>query len=124
MPTYSALPDAELLVIGYLNGHGFAASTDLPTAPTYPLLTVNRIGGIPVDRVLDVARLQVDAWGASRASAGDYARSARAALLAMPDSVPRVTAVLDDLGLSWQPDTVVTPPRPRFLFGVAVYLRP
>lgn len=140
MTTVDVLPDAERIARQWLAGHALMSalvdgrvSTDSPANPTYPYLTVARIGGIPAVRFrLDTARVQVAGWGANRSSASRVARTARSVLHELEGEVVAyaedgeavravVTAVTDDLGLGWQPDTIRTPPTPRFIFGVAIY---
>lgn len=135
MTTVDVLPDIVLM-----------ARTWLATSPAGALvdgrvrtrshgggseIVVQRIGGVPAERRrLDTGRLQVSAFADTEAEASLIARTARADLLEMEgqfvvdDEDKRlgfVTAVNDDLALSWAPDTVRTPPTPRFIFGVAVY---
>lgn len=98
-----------------------------PATPTYPYITVQRIGGGQTEHRIDSASLQVDCWGATESSASQVARTTRAALLSAWNYVHTsgvLLATTEELGLSWQPDTVRTPPQPRFLFGVAAHLRP
>lgn len=124
--------DAELLAVNYLRGRaeisaivGTRVSTELPSSPTWPYLTVTRLGGT-ADHLgwVDAARLQVDAWGTSKANASLLARTALAALREMPGShaLGVVSNVTQDLGLAWAPDDVSD--RPRYLFGVVVYTHP
>lgn len=126
------LPDAELLVVQALRATAEVAAlvgtrvyTALPPDPTYPVVRVTRIGGIPAIRQhLDVARIQVDAWGTTKKQAFTVATTVQAALHAMvgPHAGGVVTAVEDDLGLTWSPDPETD--RDRYVFGVAVYTHP
>lgn len=134
MPSVDVLPDIELVVREWLVDHAAVdalvsgrIATSLPSNPTYPLLTYSRIGGIPAVRQrLDVARIQVRAWAMTRPAASSLARFTRAALLDMEGQTVAgafITAVNDDLGLAWLPDTVQTPPIPSYVLGVAIYAR-
>lgn len=126
------LPDAELWAVNALRASadlaaltGIRVYTSIPADPTYPLVRVTRIGGVPTIRQhLDVARLQIDAWGTTKFEARTVAATAQAVLHATVGAHDEgvVTAVEDDLGMSWQPDPETD--RPRYLFGVAVYLHP
>lgn len=135
MTSVDILPDAELVAIDWLRGQvEVVALADDRVSNTSPsagvgggaYLTVERIGGVPaVRRRLDRARLQVGAWASSRAEASTLARTARAALHRMEGHTgagATVGAVRDDLGLAWLPDTVRTPPTPRYVFSVTVAL--
>lgn len=133
MTLVDVLPDAPELAITWLRTQADLTalvaqriSTRSGSSITYPYLTLQRIGGIPVVRQrLDVARIQVSAWAGDEDMASRVARTARAALHRMEgyttaDAV--CTAVEDDLGLAWQPDTSRTPPTARWIFGVSLYL--
>ena len=141
----AVLPDVERLAQVFLRNHpalrelgeeefftGIERRINVgehPSDPKYPLVVLQRIGGIPVRRGwLDRARLQVEAWGAEKGDRYKIRRLAaicRAALDEMPASPHElgvVTAVEDDLGLTPSPDPKTG--RPRFLFGVRVYVHP
>lgn len=133
MTTVDVLPDAELVAIDYLLAQpeiatlvGARISNTSPSSPTYPYLTVERVGGRRQIRVrLDNARLQVGAWGATRTEASLLARTAEAALIRMKGYVhdTGVVGLVDsEMGPSWMPDTVRLPPTPRFIFTVAARL--
>lgn len=133
MSTVDVLPDAPKLAREWLLTQtdltslvGTRISTRSPATTIYPYLTLQRIGGVPVvAERLDVARIQVDCWAETEGTASRVARVARAALHRMEgytNAEAACTAVEDDLGLSWQPDTTRTPPTPRFLFGLALYV--
>lgn len=127
-----ALPDSEALASSVLRTQLSArVYSSIPSNPTFPLMTVKRIGGIPADRVrLDRARLQIDVWGNSKSEARDLADAARVVLHAMENKTYRVSAgavvdavvtgVEDELGLSWQPDPVTD--KDRYILGVALYV--
>lgn len=105
--------------------------TDLPAAPTYPLVRVGRIGGIGrYPAHIDRPRVQCEAFADTKASAHDVAATARALLLTRFAGVHGsavVTDVSEDGGLIWLPDPAGTPgipARPRYLFAVAVTVHP
>jgi hypothetical protein len=129
----AVLADAELVVTTYLRNQpdvfalvGTQVSTELPASPVFPLLRVSRIGGTPaVPRRLDAAHLQIEAWATTKATARNVAATAHAALWAAGNATNNgavITGVDDTLGLSWLPDPVTG--RPRYIFGVAVYIHP
>lgn len=127
-------PDIEAAVAEWLRnssitGVGTRVYTEVPATPTFPLVTVTRIGGVPAVReYLDMGAIQVDCWGGTKAEAHDAAVEARVACLglegqslSLPVSIV-VTSVEDALGLTWQPDEDTG--RERYLFAVNVYARP
>jgi hypothetical protein len=131
LPVYVAA-DVELIAVNFLRGRaeitalvGSRVYTEVPAEPTFPLLTVQRIGGL-VDWPgwLDTARLQVDAWAATKYAARTLAATALAVLLEMPGIYAQgvITHVTQDLGLTWSPDE--TTDRPRYVLGVAVTTHP
>lgn len=128
------LPDAVVLVRAYLLSRTQVTAlvstrvySQSPATPTYPYITVQRIGGGSKERRLDHASLQIDAWGTDEANASLVARTALGALLAARNYIGS-TGVLggctEELGLSWQPDTTYPTPKARFVFGVAAHLHP
>jgi len=130
MPRYQEFPDAEAVTSVALRAAGLAVAqrvySGIPKVPTYPLLVVQRLGGVPAERHhLDRARIQVDAWANSKDEAHDAAAEARVALhelegtsVTSPDAY--ITAVVDSLGLSWAPDPITD--RDRYLFAVEIFL--
>lgn len=123
MPS-QVLPDVEAVTIAFL-----AATVDGDVGSHrwegsgLPFTRVTRIGGTPaIPGRLDAARLQIDVWAADQASARLAAATAQSVLHQMPGHLTddtAVTAVRDDLGLTWLPDDVA-----RYLFGVTVYAHP
>lgn len=126
------LPDAELLVVNRLRATaevtalvGTRVYTQIPATPTYPLIRVTRIGGVPAIRQhLDVARIQIDAWGATQYQARTVAATAQAAIHAATGTHATgvVSNVEDDLGLTWSPDPDTD--QPRYVFAVAISIHP
>jgi len=127
------LPDAELVATAYLRGHedvapivGARVYTELPESPVYPLLRVQRVGGVTrVPRRLDSARMQVEAWATTKQAARDLAATAHAALWDAGGHTVEgavITGVEDVLGLTWFADPVTH--RPRYLFDVVLLTHP
>lgn len=123
------LPDLELRATVFLRAHPDlpgGVSTELPAEPTYPWLTVRRVGGVPsIANYLDVARLEISAWASTKGAAHALARTAEAAVLTFPgirgDAV--VTGVIEvGEGLRWNPDEESDVP--RYQFVVEVYAHP
>ena len=107
---------------------GTRVYSSIPRDPTFPLITVHRIGGLPAVReYLDAANIQIDVWGGTKSEARDIAARARVVLLTIAGTLITspvrawISGVEDQLGLSWQPDPVTG--RDRYVFGVAVYGR-
>lgn len=140
------LPDAEALISEHLHADpqliALVASriyTDLPKGLSeqfgepevgevdlvYPLLLFERVGGPQrIQGHLDVPRIQVDAWGNTKAEARLVAATAQASLYDLPGTHARgvVTAVEETLGLRSAPDPDTD--RPRYQFEVLVYVHP
>lgn len=123
-------PDVEATVVAHLKAADVCqrrVSASVPSDPTWPLVTVQRVGGIvAVRRYLDRAAIQVDAWGDSKTEAYAAATAAYAALLDMegqsfPATQVFVSSVDDELGFTWSPDPETS--RARYLFRVAVHAR-
>jgi hypothetical protein len=129
---WEAFPDIEALVGYWLRTQigGSRVYSSIPNNPTWPLVTVKRIGGIPrIETMLDSAHIQLDVWGNNKSEARDLADNMRRTLHAMqgqkfatasgaPDN-GYVTAVTDSLGLTFLPDP--TTGRDRYIVGVYVY---
>lgn len=129
---FTTFPDIEAVCAGWLRdqaltGVGARVYTEVPPDPTFPLVTVRRVGGVPAIRqYLDTASIQVDVWGSSKAEAQDVARDARLELHRLEgahvlEPLAFVHAVDDSLGLTWLPDDLSG--RARYTFGVLVYYR-
>lgn len=128
------LPDVEELVIKWalatpaVNTVSDRIYGAVPANPTFPLIRVIRIGGLPTSRLLwlDQATLQVDVWGGPKHTARLIAETMRAHMSAsLPGSqdLGAVTAV-EVGGLTWLPDTTYDPAKPRYTFDAAVYYHP
>lgn len=129
------LPDAELVVTTFLRAQtdvaalvGTRVTTALPPQPTWPAVTVNRIGGVPtLPGYLDLATLRLECWGTTKQQAETVARTVEAAMLTLPGV--HATATVTDArqegeGLRWDPDTTFEPDRPRYVMTYDVYLHP
>jgi hypothetical protein len=132
MPTLELLPDAEQLVSEFLRAHpritaliGDRVYTVLPAkAGKTPLLLVQRVGGEPPfsqPLVLDIAQLQMDAYGGAKKAANGLAATARAVLTEL-EAHPEVASVRFH-SFRWVPDETFSPPRPRYVFDVDVAVR-
>lgn len=128
MTDYDAFPDAEALVGDVLRAASLVVDTrvysSIPKSPTFPLITLQRIGGTPVERHrLDQPRIQIDVWGTSKSEAHDIAQAARVAIHEMEGqtfATAYVSGVDDAFGLTWFPDPPTA--RDRYIFGVALTL--
>jgi len=120
------LPDVEAIVVAYLAAHADVMAlcddrvyTEVPEGPTYPFITVFRVGGQPrpQPRWIDQAHLQIDAWGDdeaySREDTRDLCETAVAALheLNGVTDLGVITAVEDVLGPRSLPDPETSFPR-------------
>jgi hypothetical protein len=127
---YQTFVDAERYVGEALRTAGTGAGTrvysSIPKSPTWPLITLQRIGGLPVDKHrVDRASLQIAVWGNTKAEAHDIAQEARVAILRMEGTTPNgavIAGVTDTLGMTWQPDNVTE--RDRYIFGMTLTLHP
>lgn len=124
--------DIEPLVVNAMLDDAGVASlvsdrvyTALPPAARYPLLIVSRVGGL-TDFLghLDGAILQFEAWAKDRDTAGDLARAALNAALAMQGSFTEgvVSGARPFTGLGYLPDPPTS--TPRYLFRLELYAHP
>ena len=120
-------PDDELALIQYLRTvpevtalvPGTRITTELPPSPTYPVVLVQRAGGVGIWPALDDAALQVDVVAAAgaRRACKVLAQTVRAAVLAIAnDIVPEgvLASASEEIGPQYLPDTVPVPPLPRY----------
>lgn len=72
------LPDATLLVTGYLRASlgGVPVYTAVPSTRPLKFVRVWRTGGVPQSRVLDYAQMTVECWGGTQKEAADLGRLA------------------------------------------------
>lgn len=131
-PADVLFPDVELLVTEHLTEQLGSAvkgvSTTVPNPFPQPWVLVERIGGYWATLFfLERARIQTSCYAADKTTAQQIAQQVRLALNQLPD-VPRsdavVTQVIDDLGITWQPDPVGSPPYHRYLLGFSIWLHP
>lgn len=126
-------PDDELALIQYLRTitevtalvPGTRITTELPPSPTYPVVLVQRAGGVGIWPALDDAALQVDVIAAARSDAAPntrrqckvLAQTVRAAILAIAnDTVAEgvLASGSEEVGPQYLPDTIPNPPLPRY----------
>ncbi|MFF1633972.1 DUF3168 domain-containing protein [Leifsonia sp. NPDC058248] len=127
-------PDDELAVIQYLRlvpavtdlVPGARITTELPPTPVYPVLLVQRAGGVmAVPQRVDEPAIQIDAVGGTKAQCKRLMQAARAAILAIAnDIVPEavLSSAVEEVGPSWLPDTIPNPPLPRYTARFRVLL--
>lgn len=133
MPLILEAPDleavaAEALRTAAITNLGTRVYSSIPRTPTFPLVTVQRIGGIAAVReYMDTANIQIDVWSENKSQGRDIAARARVVLLSLAGTTVTspvsawISAVEDTLGLSWQPDQLTG--RDRYIFGVLIYGR-
>lgn len=140
---YLVFPDLEAIA-GYqlrqanISGLGTRVYSSIPKSPVYPLMQVQRSGGIvQVQQALDGPRMQFDVWGGApgdsaptptKSDIHDIAQLARVVLLRMQGQAfttpvaAFVTAVRDSMNITWSPDPTTS--RDRYIFAMNVYGKP
>lgn len=129
----AAAPDDELAVIQYLRLApevtalipAARITTELPPSPVYPVVLIQRIGGVGIWPALDEPAQQIDVVGGTKAQCKTLALTVRAAILAIAnDVVPAavLASASEEVGPSWLPDTVPVPPIPRYTARYRVLL--
>ena len=130
----NVLPDSELALIQYLRNRTEVTAlvpadritTTLPPKPTYPVVLVQRIGGIAEAwQAIDEPAYQVEVVGGSRYQCQTLARTVRACILAIRnDTVSEAVLVSasEEVGIQWIPDAVVVPPLARYVARYRVLL--
>jgi len=101
--------------------------TEIPTSPTYPYVVVQEGGGTGIWPAIDEPALQVDTVGGSKAACSLIARTVRACIWAIAnDIVPAgvLSSGHEEMAPAYIPDTVPTPPLPRFTARYSVLLHP
>lgn len=128
------LPDDELALLQYLKARPEVTallpanrmSTEMPAKPTYPLLLVTRAGGPAHDRAsIDEPALQVDVLGGDKRTCKRITQTVRGAILAIAnDTVAEgvLVSAAEEVGPAWFPDTIPTPPIPRYTARYRVLL--
>jgi hypothetical protein len=119
--TAVAFRRVEGVVVSYLNGAlAEPVSTKVPPSRPTAFVTVQRVGGDVVGRVVDRPRVSVSAWGDSFASALELAEDVRDALL---DGARRATAGFHRVkveSLYYDPDPVSSQDRYTLLVSLTV----
>lgn len=130
------LPNVEALVSQFLRDQDEIADlvadrvyTALPKSPEWPLLRLQRVAGGPVTHRplhLDAAIVQLDAYGGSKAAALELVETARAVIADRIEGVHDLGVVTGvQFGpLSWLPDPVYSPARPRYVADVTLFVHP
>jgi len=135
--TVRLLPDTLLLCVEAVRAHADVQAlcaqrvwTRIPADPTWPLVTLERVGGTTVrPEHIDRPQIQYAAWGDlddpdAEPATGLLARTVQAVLHEQsgtdhsPDGV--ICDVTDVLSPFWLPDTDSQPARPRWMGQVAV----
>ena len=128
-------PDAVLAVLQYLRLRPEltallpAASlvTEIPTNPTYPYVIVQLGGGSGIWPGLDEPSLQIDTVGGAKVLCAQIARTVRACIWAIAsDVVPAgvLASGSDEMAPAYIPDTLPTPPLPRYTARYRVLIHP
>ena len=128
-------PDATLALLQYLRLRPELTAlipaakivTEIPTNPTYPYILVTLGGGGGIWPALDEPSMQVDTFGGSKALCGQIARMVRACVWAAAnDVVPAVVICsgAEEMAPAYIPDTVPTPPLPRYTARYSLLLHP
>lgn len=120
------LPDDELALLQYLKGvpellaliPAANIRTELPSKPTYPMILIARAGGDAHDRgSIDEPAIQTDVEGGDKRTCKRIAQTVRAAILAIANDIVDegvLVSASEEVGLTWLPDTIPTPPIPRY----------
>lgn len=132
----NVLPDAELALIQYLKARteitalipAARITTALPPQPTYPCVTVTRMGGSAlVWQRIDEPDFQVEVWGGSRFECNTLARTVRACIMSIRNDTVSAGVLVsagEQVGMQWMPDDVTVPPTSRFVGRFSVLIHP
>lgn len=124
--SHAVFPDAEAVVVNILKAASYPVASAIPAHPTYPLVIVKRVGGLPVEKHhADNPNIQIEVWGTDKAEAHDLAQATRATIhdaegTLVSELSAYIAGVEDTLGMSWSPDPVSQ--RARFVYAVGLYL--
>lgn len=135
--TGATMVDVERLVSAWLRARPEITAivsdrvvTETPNRAVFPFLRISQIGGAPVwsrPLWLDQSVIQLDAFGGPKVQARALIDAARAALaedfLGDHPGVGVVTSVLFG-DLSYVPDDLWEPPKPRYAATVSIYTHP
>jgi len=128
-------PDATLALLQYLRLRPELTAlipaakivTEIPTNPTYPYVLVTLGGGRGIWPALDEPSLQVDSVGGTKALCGQIARTVRACIWAIAnDIVPAgvLCSGSDEMAPAYIPDTIPSPPLPRYVARYSLLTHP
>ena len=128
-------PDAVLALMQYLRLRTELMAlipsdhivTEIPASPTYPYVVVQWGGGNGIWPAIDDASMQIDSVGGTKVACGQIARTVRACIWAIAnDVVPAgvLCSGADTMRMAYIPDTVPTPPLPRFTARYSLTLHP
>ena len=128
------LPDAERVLSSWLREQPEIVAlvadrvyTAFPAkAGSAPLVLVRRWGGeppVPTPLVLDLATVQLDAYGGTKAQAWEVAATCRA-VCAERGRGDAYGPTIIVRAARFQPDEIFNPPRPRYVCDLDVYVRP
>jgi hypothetical protein len=137
--TLALLPDVARLVSAYLRARAEVVAlveqrvyTAFPKQldESKPFVLVQRIGGPPVlarPLVVDLAVLQLDAYGGPQAAAHELVATCRAVLVELqgeqPNASGNVCGVVNG-PLRYVPDETWKPPRPRYVADLELTVKP
>jgi hypothetical protein len=121
----AVLPDGVLAIQQYLQGIPEVTAliapgsivTTLPSAPVYPFVIVQWLGGLGHWPAMDETAIQIDVIGGTKFACGLLARTVRAAIWAISnDIVPEgiLASGHEEVAPGWLPDTISIPPLPRY----------
>ncbi len=129
------LPDDELALLEYLRSVAEVTALvpaaritlELPPSPVYPVVLLQRAGGIGIWPALDEPAIQVDvvADAGQRRACKVLAQTVRAAILAISNDVVTegvLASATEEIGPQYLPDTIPVPPLPRYTARYRVLL--
>jgi len=131
----AVMPDAVLALMQYLRLRSELTTliandhivTEIPASPTYPYVVVQEGGGTGIWPAIDEPALQVDTVGGTKAQCSAIARTVRACIWAIANDVVPAGVLCsgsDTMRMAYIPDTVPTPPLPRFTARYSLTLHP
>jgi hypothetical protein len=132
------LPDVSRLLSAYLRTVddvidlvGERVYTAFPKqVGNQPFVLIQRVGGLPRfahPLILDIATIQLDAYGGTQAQAHELVATCRAAAVLLRGEQPEQTGNVCDVvagALRYVPDETYKPPRPRYVSDLEVAVKP
>lgn len=121
------MPDIEAVAVQALIAENVRAYSSVPKKPNWPIVTVQRTGGIPaVRQLLDAAVLDFNVWALNKADARDCADEVRQIIYGLEGTTNTewectITQVEDTLGLTFLPDQDTDGTRDRYVFALRLY---